>query len=122
MSNKVLLQKSKLSGLSLQQIAEDVSSKVSVDSYKILKNQNMIIFDGDDQNELYIEIQALDHGKVTKDHSNFEFHAQRSTIPPGQPLVRYWHLDAITRLDYTHNAPSGNGTFSTINNGEDVDI
>ena len=121
MSNKVLLQKSKLSELSLQQIAEDVSSKVSVDSYKILKNQNMIIFDGDDQNELYIEIQALDHGKVTKDHSNFEFHAQRSTIAPGT-TNRYWHLDAITRLDYTHNAPSGNGTFSTINNGEDIDI
>jgi len=121
MSNKVLLQKSKLSELSLTQIAEDVSSKVSVDSYKILKNQNLIVFDGDDQDRLYAEIKDLEHGKVTKDHSNFEFHAQRSTIAPGTSN-RYWHLDAITRLDYTHNAPSGNGTFSTINNGEDIDI
>lgn len=121
MSNKVLLQKSKLSELSLQQIAEDVSSNVSVDSYQILKNQNLIIFDGDDQDRLYAEIKELEHGKVTKDHSNFEFHAQRSTIAPGTSN-RYWHLDAITRLNYDHGASASNGTFSTINNGDDVDI
>jgi plastocyanin len=120
MSKKVLLQKSKLSELSLQQIAEDVSSEVSVDNYKILKNQNLIIFDGDDQDRLYTEIKALECGKVTKDHSNFQFHAQRTTIAPGTSN-RYWHLDAISRLDYNHSTGS-NGTFSTINNGEDVDI
>ena len=120
MSNKVLLQKSKLSELTLDQIAEDVSSKVSVSSYKILKNQNIIIFDGEDQDTLYTEIKALEHGRVLKDHSNFTLNASRSTIAPGTS-TRYWHLDAITRLDYNH-LTGNNGTFSTINNGEDIDI
>jgi len=120
MSNKVLLQKSKLSELTLDQIAEDVASKVSVSSYKILKNQNVIIFDGDDQEVLYSEIKALEYGKVQKDHSNFALHASRSTIAPGTS-TRYWHLDAITRLDYNHLS-GNNGTFSSINNGEDIDI
>lgn len=121
MTNKVLLKRTSPSA-SLEQIANDVSSTVTIDSYKILESQNTIIFDGDDQDRLFTEISALNLGKVIRDHCNFEFHATRSTYVPGTTSgARYWHLDAITRLDYNEASPNI-GTFSSKNDGEDVDI
>ena len=121
MTNKVLLKRT--SAASLEQLATDVSSSVTVDSYKILESQNTIIFDGDDQDRLFTEISALDLGKVIKDHCNFEFHATRSTYVPGATSgSRYWHLDAISRLDYDDASGSANGSFSTKNDGGEVDI
>ena len=121
MSNKVLLKRTSPSA-SLEQIATDVSSSVTIDSYKILKSLDIIIFDGDDQERLYNEISALELGNVSKDHSNFEFHATRSTYVPGTTSGnRYWHLDAISRLDYDDSNPNI-GSFSTRSDGEDVDI
>jgi len=121
MSNKVLLKRTSPSA-SLEQIATDVSSSVTIDSYKILKSLDIIIFDGDDQERLYNEISALELGKVSKDHCNFELHATRSTYVPGATSGnRYWHLDAISRLDYDDSNPNV-GSFSTKNDGENVDI
>ena len=120
MTNKVLLKRT--SSASLEQIATDVSSSVTIDSYKILKSLDIIIFDGDDQDRLFTEISALELGSVSKDHNNFEFHATRSTYVPGTTSgSRYWHLDAISRLDYDDSNPNV-GSFSTRSDGEDVDI
>jgi|SaaInlV_120m_DNA_3_1039746.scaffolds.fasta_scaffold00023_13 hypothetical protein len=120
MTNKVLLKRT--SSASLEQIATDVSSSVTIDSYKILKSLDIIIFDGDDQDRLFTEISALELGSVSKDHTNFEFHATRSTYVPGTDSGnRYWQLDAISRLDYDDGG-SNLGTFSTRSDGEDVDI
>ena len=120
MTNKVLLKRT--SSASLEQIATDVSSSVTIDSYKILKSLDIIIFDGDDQDRLFTEISALELGSVSKDHNNFEFHATRSTYVPGTTSgSRYWHLDAISRLDYDDSDPNV-GSFSTRSDGEDVDI
>ena len=125
-TKKVLLTKAKTNTQTLQQVADDVVAKVSGASIsKILTSQACIIIDADNtknQEELYTEVVALDHGRVQKDHSNFEFHATRGTYEPGSTTDRYWHLDALTRFDYTHNATSGLGTYSSTNNGDEVDI
>ena len=125
-TKKVLLTKSASNSKTLQQVADDVLAKVSGSSLsKILTSQDCIIFDADNtknQQELYVAINELEHGSVVKDHTNFHFDAVRSTYEPGSTTDRYWHLDAITRLDYNHNAGSGLGTYSSTNDGEDVDI
>ena len=124
-TNKVLLTKAASNSKTLQQIADDVVAKVNGSSLvKILVSQDTIIFDSDGSQEaLKNAIDALSHGKTIKDHNHFKLLGTRNTTVPGSSTLRYWHLDAITRIDYSASATAGNlGTYSTTNEGDEVDI
>ena len=121
-TNKVLLTKAASNSKTLQQIADDVVAKVAGSSLvKILVSQDTIIFDTDNsrtQAQLKTGIDDLNHGKTYLDHSNFKFLGTRSTIVPGVGSSNYWHLDAITRLNYQAAKAAGNvTTYSTSNEG-----
>ena len=126
-TNKVLLTKAASNSKTLQQIADDVVAKVAGSSLvKILVSQDTIIFDTDNsrtQAQLKTGIDDLNHGKTYLDHQNFKFLGTRSTVVPGVGSSNYWHLDAITRLNYQAAKAAGNvTTYSTSNEGDDVDI
>ena len=126
-TNKVLLTKAASNSKTLQQIADDVVAKVAGSSLiKILVSQDTIIFDTDNsrtQAQLKTGIDDLNHGKTYLDHENFKFFGTRSTVVPGVGSSHYWHLDAITRLNYQAAKAAGNvTTYSTSNEGDEVDI
>ena len=127
-TNKVLLTKAASNSKTLQQVADDVVAKVGGSSLvKILVSQDTIIFDTDlsqyNQVEFKTKIDELDHGASVLDHENFQLYGTRTTSVPGSSSTSYWHLDAITRLDYSASVSAGNvGSYSATNEGDEVDI
>lgn len=127
-TNKVLLTKAASNSKTLQQVADDVVAKVGGSSLvKILVSQDTIIFDTDlsqyNQVEFKTKIDELDHGASVLDHENFKLLGTRTTSVPGSSSTSYWHLDAITRLDYSASVSAGNvGSYSATNEGDEVDI